>query len=159
MWSFIVFRPHNLLCMGRKFMISVAFVSKFCQISILNLLHLLSLLTQTVVTYSHACSYLLTCSSLLPNVSSARYMRTIDVISEVNCILLRSKRRFEFIALYPNFWRYIRTVSRFTNEEAGVQKSALLFVPAGFIRTFDVISEVNCVLLQRKQRFELFLRR
>ena len=84
-------------------MISVAFVSKFCQISILNLLHLLSLLTQTVVTYSHACSYLLTCSSLLPNVSSARYMRTIDVISEVNCILLRSKRRFEFIALNPNF--------------------------------------------------------
>ena len=30
-------------------------------------------------------------------------MRTFDVISEVNCVLLRSKWTFENIALYPNF--------------------------------------------------------
>ena len=43
-------------------------------------------------------------------------------------ILLRRRRRFE--------------------------KNALPFVPARYNRTFDVISEVNCVLLKRKRRFE-----
>ena len=47
-------------------------------------------------------SYLVTCSYLLPIVP-ARYMRTFDVISEVNFRSLRSKRWFEIIALYPNF--------------------------------------------------------
>ena len=68
--------------------------------------------------------YLLTCSYLLP-ILPAHYLRTLDVISEVNCVLLRSKRRFEMIALYPNFRRYIRTMLRFTNEEAGVQRVRL----------------------------------
>ena len=45
----------------------------------------------------------------------ARYLQIFDVISEVNCVLLRTKRRFKNIALYPNF---------------------------------DVISEVDCVLLR-----------
>ena len=35
-----------------------------------------------------------------------------------------------------------------------VRKQAFLFVPARYIRTFDVISEVNRVLLLRKRRFE-----
>ena len=43
---------------------------------------------------------------------------------------------------------------RFTEEEADVRKQAFPFVPARYIRTFDVISEVNCVLLRRKRRFE-----
>ena len=38
---------------------------------------------------------------------------------------------------------------RFTKEEAEAQKSAPPFVPARYIRTFDVVSVVNCVLLRR----------
>ena len=33
---------------------------------------------------------------------------------------------------------------RFTKEEAEVRKQAFPFVPARYIRTFDVISEINC---------------
>ena len=39
-------------------------------------------------------------------------------------------------------------------EMAEVQKKAVPFVPARYIRTFDFISEVNCVLLSRRWRFE-----
>ena len=41
-----------------------------------------------------------------------------------------------------------------TKEDADVRKQALPFVPARYIRTFDVISEVNCVLLPRKRKFD-----
>ena len=94
-----------------------------------------------VVTYSHACSYLLTCKFLL-SILRARYMRSLDVISEVSCVLLRSEPRFQFISLYQNFWRYIRTTLRFTKEEADVRKRAPPFLPARYIINFDVISEV-----------------
>ena len=50
--------------------------------------------------------------------------------------------------------RSIRTILRFTKEEAEVQKQALPFVPARYIRTFDVISEGICVLLRRRRRIE-----
>ena len=42
---------------------------------------------------------------------------------------------------------------RFT--EADVRKSAPPFVPARYIRIFDVISEVNCVLLRKKWSFKI----
>ena len=42
----------------------------------------------------------------------------------------------------------------FTKEEAEVRKQALPIVPARYMRTSDVISEVDCVLLQRKRGFE-----
>ena len=34
----------------------------------------------------------------------ARYTRTDDVVSEVNCVLLRRTRSFKIIALYPNLY-------------------------------------------------------
>ena len=43
---------------------------------------------------------------------------------------------------------------RFTEEKAEVQKQALPFVPARYIPTFEVISEVTCVLLGRRQRIK-----
>ena len=46
------------------------------------------------------------------------------------------------------------TILRFTEEEAEVRKKALPFVLSRYIRTFDVISEVICVLLTRKRRIE-----
>ena len=55
--------------------------------------------------------------------------------------------------LFPNFAKsplfttlYLLLRLRFTKEEAGVRKQALPFVLARYIRMFDVISEVNCVL-------------
>ena len=84
--SLVIFRPFNLSCSGRKIIICVAFFSKFCQIS--------------------------------------------------------------------TFYSILHFILRFTKEEAEVRKQALPFVPARYIRTFDVIFEVNCILLQRKQRFE-----
>ena len=45
---------------------------------------------------------------------------------------------------------------RFTDEaEAEVRKRASPFIPARDIRTFDVVSEVNCVLLRRTRCFEI----
>ena len=32
-----------------------------------------------------------------------RYIRTVDVTSVVNCVLLKKKRRFKNIALYPKY--------------------------------------------------------
>ena len=58
------------------------------------------------------------------------------------------RRRFKNIAPYPNFQRYIRTILRFTKEEAELQKQALPFVPRGYIQTFDVISQVTCLLTE-----------
>ena len=54
------------------------------------------------------------------------------------------------------FHSFINLILRFTKEEAEVRKQGLTFVPACYMRTFDVISEVNCVFLQRKQRFKIF---
>ena len=81
--------------------------------------------------------------------STPTYVRTFDVISEANCVLLRKKRKFENIALCPNYDVISDVKTRFTNREAGVQKSTPTYV-----RTFDVISEANCVLLRKKRKFE-----
>ena len=47
--------------------------------------------------------------------------------------------------VYTNFWRYIRTVFRFSEKADDFKKT--LFVRARYFRTFDVISEGNCILL------------
>ena len=66
----------------------------------------------------------------------------ISILSEF------SRWRFQYVAVYPNFCRYIRTIMRFTKEKAGIRKQAIPFVPARYIRTLDVISEVICVLMR-----------
>ena len=38
-----------------------------------------------------------------------------------------------------------------------VRQKAIPFVPARYIQTFDVISEVNCLLLRKKWRFEIIV--
>ena len=85
-------------------------------------------------------------------------------------------------ALYPIFWRYIRSTLSFTEEEVGVRNycaiskfltlypnkiafCALLkrkrrfrkrfHLTPRYIRTFDVKSEVKCVLLWRTRIFEI----
>ena len=50
--------------------------------------------------------------------------------------------RFKNVALYPSYWRYIQTILRSTNDKAHVQKQALPFVSARYIRIFDGKSEV-----------------
>ena len=50
---------------------------------------------------------------------------------------------FQF-CLISTFYSTLHLIFRFTKEEPEVQKQALPFVPARYIRTFDVISEVNC---------------
>ena len=40
------------------------------------------------------------------------------------------ERNIRSKALYPNFWRYFRSIFRFTEEEAEVRKQVLAFVPA-----------------------------
>ena len=61
-----------------------------------------------------------------------------------------------FFQILPklHFYYILNLILRFTKEEAEVRKRAFPFVPARYIRTFDVISEVNCVFLRRKRRFE-----
>ena len=44
-------------------------------------------------------------------------------------------------ALYPNFWRYVQTILRFSKEETEVRKQALLFAPARYIRISEAFSE------------------
>ena len=66
--------------------------------------------------------------------------------------LFSRRCNLEYIALYPNFGRYIRTTLRFTKEEAEVRKQALPYVTARCIRTLDVISEVICVLMKKSRR-------
>ena len=56
-----------------------------------------------------------------------------------------------------NFGRSFRNKFRFTEEEVRVWKQMLPFVPAGYIRAFDVISRVNCVSLRRKCRLKTAL--
>ena len=94
---------------GRKIIICVAFFSKFCQISTLySILNLILRFTKEAEVQKLA----------LPFVPAGYiYIRTFDVISEVNCVFLRKKRKFEKIALYPSF---------------------------------DNIAEVNCVLPRRR---------
>ena len=57
---------------------------------------------------------------------------------------------FLLILPKPHFYSILNLILRFTKEEADVPKQAFPFVPARYIRTFDVISEVNCVFLRRK---------
>ena len=59
-----------------------------------------------------------------------------------------------FFQHYPNFWRYIRTFLRFTKEDEEVRKQALIFAPARYIRSLDIISEAKCVLLRRSGRIQ-----
>ena len=40
-------------------------------------------------------------------------------------------------------------------KEAEVRKQALPFVPARYNRAFDIISEVNCILLNGKRRIQI----
>ena len=77
-----IFRPHNLLCKEMKIMICVSFFFQICQNS--------------------------------------------------------------------TFYSILNLILRFTKEEAEIRKQAFPFVPARYIRTFDVISEVNCVLSTRR---------
>ena len=87
-----IFRPHNLLCRGRKFIICV--FPRFCQISTFySILYLILRFTKEEAEIR---------KQALPFVP-ARYIRTFDGISEVNCALLRRKRKFDKIALYPRF--------------------------------------------------------
>ena len=58
---------------------------------------------------------------------------------------------FQYIARYQ-ICRYIRTSLRFAKEEADDRKT-LLFDPARYIRTFDVIFEISCILLRRRLMF------
>ena len=76
-------------------------------------------------TISHYLTILVTCSFMFrftkEEAELLRYIRIFDVISELYCILLRRRRMFEIIALYPNFWCYIRTILHFTKKEADVR--------------------------------------
>ena len=65
---------------------------------------------------------------------------------------------FRFFQNLPNlhFLLHFLLNTAFTKEEAEVRKQTFPFVPARYIRTFDVMSEVNCVLLRSKRRFETF---
>ena len=64
-------------------------------------------------------------------------------------------RFFNQVAQKIHFYSILNLILRFIKAEAKVQKQALPFVSARYIRTFDVLSEVNCVLLRRrKRRFE-----
>ena len=49
------------------------------------------------------------------------------------------------------FYSILSLMLRFTKKEAEVREQALSFVPARYIRTFDVISGVIDVLLRRKR--------
>ena len=49
-----------------------------------------------------------------------------------------------------SFYSTLYLILRVTKQEAEVRKQALPFVPARYIRTFDVISEVNYVLPRRR---------
>ena len=61
--------------------------------------------------------------------------------------------RFEIIALNPIFDVISELYSIF-KEETAIRKQANPFVPARNNRTFDVISEVVCVLLRKRGRIE-----
>ena len=64
-------------------------------------------------------------------------------IYEVNCVLLSRKRKFEKIALFLSFRRYIRTILHFTKKEAEVRKNALQCGPARYIRTSRFSAETK----------------
>ena len=68
-----IFCPHNFICVFVGRKTIIYVFSKFCSLPL-----------------------------ALPLVP-ARYIRTFDVISEENCVLLRTKRRFKLIAPCPNF--------------------------------------------------------
>ena len=71
----------------------------------------------------------------------------------INCAIINCVAFFQ-IPQTSTFYSILYLILRFTNEEAEVRKQAFPFVPARYIRTFDAISEVNCVVLRRKRRFE-----
>ena len=93
-YIFINFHPHNLLCRGRKIMICIAFFSKFCQKSTFYSISTLILhfTKEEAEVRKQAFPFV-----------TARYIRTFDVITGVNCVFLRRKRRFQKVAIYPNF--------------------------------------------------------
>ena len=63
--------------------------------------------------------------------------------------------RFFFkVCQISTFYSPLFLLLRFNKEEADVRKQALPYVPTRYILTFDLISDVNCVLLWRKRRFE-----
>ena len=56
-------------------------------------------------------------------------------------LVFNTTRFIRSAALFPNFWRYIRTMMRLPRLEAEVQKQALPFVLARYIRTSEVFFE------------------
>ena len=109
----ISFRPHNLLFRGRQFIICVAFFSKFCQNSIFY-----SILNKNLGFTKELEDVRKPAFRFFP----ARYIRTFVVISEVNCVFLRRKRRFKNCTT-SEFWRYIRSKLRSTKEEVNFRFS------------------------------------
>ena len=69
-------------------------------------------------------------------------------------IPLLSGRLVSKFCLNSTLYSILNIILRFTKEETEVRKQAFPFVPARYIRTFDVISEVNCVFVRRKRSFE-----
>ena len=59
-----------------------------------------------------------------------RYIQIFEVISKVFCLLLRRMRRFENNVLYPNFWRYIR--KKITFYDGGGRGSNLIRFDVSF---------------------------
>ena len=83
----------------------------------------------------------------LPFYDPARYIGTFDVTSVVNCISLRTRQRFENIALYPNY-------DVISEVNCVLLRRKWRFEIIAVYPNFDVIPEVNCVLLTRRLRFE-----
>ena len=61
---------------------------------------------------------------------------------------------FEFCQI-SSFYSILYLILRFTKEETEVRKQALPFVPARYIRTFDVISEVKSRFTKEEGNFRL----
>ena len=66
----------------------------------------------------------------------ARFIPTFNVIYEVNCVLLKGKQKFDNIAQFPNFWRYIRTMLRFHFYGGGDSKKCALKCPSTLYPNF-----------------------
>ena len=76
-------------------------------------------------------------------------LRFTNMRSKLRFTNIRSKLRFTNIRSKLRF--YIRTILHFTKKEGRFEKMSFHLYQQ---QTFDVISEVNCVLLKRKRRFE-----
>ena len=62
-----------------------------------------------------------------------------------------------FCQYISNFIRYIRTIVRFTKEEAEVRKQAHLFLPARYIQTSEAFSEQKKPFFGVSKLFEFFI--